>query len=74
MNEQPRRGFSLDVPTAWGPLFGRGLVIAVTTFLTLQVKEFLQIGQVDTPASAEDAALIAGATVVVYAILKLGKF
>lgn len=61
--------YSLDAPAGWTAVLIRAITAAVVVFVTLQLKEFLDVGLFDTPATAIDAGLIAGATFVVNAIL-----
>jgi hypothetical protein len=48
-------------------------MVAVVGFVVLQAKEYFDAGTFDTPATAVDALLIAGATFLVDAVLKLAK-
>jgi hypothetical protein len=47
--------------------------VFIIAFVLLQVKEFIEIGAFDTPASLGDAVLIAAGVFVVNALIKLGK-
>jgi hypothetical protein len=57
----------------WAPLLVRAVTVAVVGFVVLQAKEWFDAGSFDTPATAVDALLIAGATFLVDAVLKLAK-
>jgi hypothetical protein len=57
----------------WAPLLSRAAKVAVVGFIVLQAKEYFDAGTFDTPATAVDALLIAGATFLVDAVLKLTK-
>ncbi|HEV8716999.1 MAG TPA: hypothetical protein VGX03_29785 [Candidatus Binatia bacterium] len=61
---------SIDAPAGWADVFTRSVKAAVVAFVVLQLKEWFDAGAFDTPATAVDAALIAGATFVLNAILK----
>ena len=60
---------SMDVPAGWADLFVRTVKVAVVGFVVLQSKEWFDAGAFDTPAAAVDAALIAGGTFALNAIL-----
>jgi hypothetical protein len=61
--------FTIDAPAGWTQVLIRAITAAVVAFVTLQLKEFIDAGSFDTPATAIDAGLIAGATFVLNAIL-----
>lgn len=63
----------LDTPAEWTPLFLRAGKIAVVGFVVLQAKEWFDAGAFDTPATAVDAVLIAGGTLLLEAILKWAR-
>jgi hypothetical protein len=65
---------TMDVDTGWADLFVRSVKVAVVAFVVLQGKEWIDIGILDTPATATDAGLVAAGTFVLNAILKLTKF
>lgn len=69
-NSQP---WYLDAPAGWTAVLIRAVMAAVVVFVTLQLKEFIDVGTFDTPASAIDAGLIACATLVLNAILMWTK-
>ncbi|MDZ7288469.1 MAG: hypothetical protein ONB44_00880 [candidate division KSB1 bacterium] len=71
--ESVKKRSILDVPNGWVDLLIRTVITAVVAFVVLQAKEFVDAGMFDTPATAVDAALIAGGIFVVNAILKLAK-
>ncbi|MDZ7309809.1 MAG: hypothetical protein ONB45_00865 [candidate division KSB1 bacterium] len=73
MMESVKKRSILDVPNGWVDLLIRTVITAVVAFVVLQAKEFVDAGMFDTPATAVDAALIAGGIFVVNAILKLAK-
>ncbi len=56
-----KKWLSIDVPTGWADVFSRTVKAAVIAFVVLQLKEWFDAGAFDTPATALDAALIAGA-------------
>jgi hypothetical protein len=57
-------------PSGWRDLLMRAVKIAVVGFVVLQAKELIDAGMLDTKATAIDAALVAGAVLVVDTILK----
>ncbi len=59
--------------STWTDLFMSALQVAVVGFVVLQAKEWFDAGTFDTPATALDAGLIAGATFLLNAILKLTR-
>jgi len=65
--------FSIAVPAGWADVFVRAVKAAVVSFTVLQMKEWFDAGRFDTPGTAADAAMIAGGTLVLNAILKLVK-
>jgi len=71
--ETSKNWFSIAVPTGWDDVFVRAIKAAVVAFTVLQMKEWFDAGRFDTPGTAADAAMIAGGTVVLNAILKLVK-
>ena len=68
-----KQWFSIDAPAGWADVFIRTIKAAVVAFVVLQLKEWIDAGAFDTPATAVDAALIAGATFVLNAILMRAK-
>ncbi len=68
MINSPKNWFSIDVPAGWAGVFVRTVQAAVIAFVVLQLKEWFDAGAFDTPATALDAALIAGATFALNAI------
>jgi hypothetical protein len=70
-NSQP--WYSIDAPAGWTPVLVRAITAGVIAFVTLQMKEFIDAGSFDTPATLIDGGLIAGATFVVSAILMMTK-
>ncbi len=62
MMNSPKNWFSIDAPPGWAGVFVRTVQAAVIAFVVLQLKEWFDAGAFDTPATALDAALIAGAT------------
>ena len=73
MMESPKNWISTDAPAGWADVFIRAVKAAVIAFVVLQLKEWFDAGKFDTPATALDAALIAGATFALNAILRLAK-
>jgi hypothetical protein len=67
--ESFKKWFSQDIPAGWGELLVRSVKVFVVAFLILQLKEFIDAGSFDTPATAIDSALIAAGTLVLNAIL-----
>lgn len=65
---------SADAPTSWTAVTTRAVLVAVTAFVVLQVKEYVDARMFDTPATAVDAVLIGAGVFLVNAILKWGKF
>lgn len=63
-----------DVPTSWTAATTRAVVVAVTAFVVLQAKEYIDASTFDTPAVSVDAVLIGAGVFLVNAILKWGKF
>lgn len=57
----------------WTDLLMSATQVAVVGFVVLQAKEWFDAGTFDTPATALDAGLIAGATFLLNAILKLTR-
>ena len=70
-NSQP--WYRIDAPAGWNHVFIRAITVAVVAFVVLQLKEWFDAGMLDTPATAIDAALIAGGTLVVNALLMKTK-
>lgn len=60
-----------ESPGGWAPLITRAVTVAVAGFVVLQAKEYFDAGTFDTPATAVDALLIAGATFLVEAVARL---
>ena len=67
------RWFTMDAPAGWPHAIGRSMTIAVVGFVVLQAKEYFDAGMLDTPATAVDAALIAGGVFILNAVLIGGK-
>lgn len=63
----------IDAPAGWGQVVFRAATTAVIAFVVLQAKELFDAGRLDTPATAVDAALIAGGVLLVNAALKWTK-
>jgi hypothetical protein len=70
-NSQP--WYNIEAPAGWNSVVIRAVAAAVIAFVTLQLKEYIDAGSFDTPATAIDGGLIAGATFVVNAILMMTK-
>jgi hypothetical protein len=51
----------------------RAIKVAVVAFVVLQAKEWFDAGRFDTPGTAADAAMIAGGTILLNAILRLAR-
>jgi hypothetical protein len=73
MMESVKKQSILNVPTGWADVLVRAVITAVAAFVVLQVKEYVDAGAFDTPATAVDAGLIAAGVFVVNAIIKLVK-
>jgi len=71
--ERSRHWLGIDVPTGWDDVLVRSVKTAVVAFVVLQAKEWFDAGSFDTPATAVDAALIAGGVFLLNAIHKLAK-
>jgi hypothetical protein len=69
MSNNPRK--SLAAPDGWADVFVRTVIVFVVAFVSLNLKEWLDVGLFDIPACAIDAACVAGGTFVFYAILAL---
>ena len=73
MSEPARKASGSSGSVTWGTLFGRAGLVGVVSFVVLQTKEFVDAGRLDTPGTGADAVMIAGGTLLVYALLKLLK-
>jgi hypothetical protein len=62
---------SLAAPEGWADVFVRTVIVFVVAFVSLNLKEWLDVGVWDIPACAIDAACVAGGTFVFYATLAL---
>lgn len=71
--ESSKSWFSIAVPSGWADIFVRAIKAAVVAFTVLQMKEWFDAGRFDTPGTAADAAMIAGGTLVLNAILRLAR-
>lgn len=71
--ESFKKWFSIAVPTEWDDVIVRTVKAAVVVFVVLQVKEWFDAGELDTPAAAIDAVWIAGGAFVLNAILMWAK-
>jgi hypothetical protein len=61
--------FRLIFPVSWEDVLIRTVKVALVAFIALQLKEWFDAGVFDTPATVTDAALVAGGTLVLNAIL-----
>lgn len=59
---------TIDSPAGWTELLVRTLKVALIAFVVLQLKELVDAGTFDTPATLLDSLLIAGGTLVVNAL------
>jgi hypothetical protein len=66
--ERFMKWLTIDAPTGWADLLVRALKVALVAFVVLQLKELIDAGTFDTPATAIDATLIAIGTLVLNAI------
>ena len=64
---------SADAPTSWTAVTVRAVLVALTAFVVLQAKEYVDARMFDTPATAVDAALIGAGVFLVNAILKWSR-
>ncbi|MCG3156167.1 MAG: hypothetical protein DKINENOH_02782 [bacterium] len=71
--ENSTKSLSQGARSTWTDLLMSAIQVAVIGFVVLQAKEWFDAGTFDTPATALDAGLIAGATFLLNAILKLTK-
>jgi hypothetical protein len=71
--ENSKSWFSIAVPTGWTDILVRAIKVAVVAFVVLQAKEWFDAGRFDTPGTAADAAMIAGGTILLNAILRLAR-
>jgi len=69
-----RQWFSIAIPAGWEDVIIRTAKVAVVAFVVFHLKEWFDAGRFDTPDIAVDAALIAGGTFVLNAILLQVKF
>jgi hypothetical protein len=67
--ESLKTWFSMDIPTGWGDVLVRSVKVLLVAFVILQMKELIDAGTFDTPATAIDAALIAAGVFVLNAII-----
>jgi hypothetical protein len=65
--------FTIDTPTGWADILVRAVKVLLVAFVVLQMKEWFDAGTFDTPATALDAAMIAGGTLVLNAIFMLAS-
>lgn len=65
---------SADVPTSWSAVTVRAVIVAVTAFVVMQAKEYIDARAFDIPGVGMDAVLIGAGVFLVNAVLKLGKF
>lgn len=63
-----------DAPASWTAVTTRAVIVAVTAFVVMQAKEFIDAGAFDMTGVGMDAILIGAGVFLVNAILKLGKF
>ncbi|MCK6562628.1 hypothetical protein HUU39_26785 [candidate division KSB1 bacterium] len=71
--ENSTKSLGQGARSTWTGLLMSAIQVAVIGFVVLQAKEWFDAGTFDTPATALDAGLIAGATFLLNAILKLTK-
>jgi hypothetical protein len=71
MSNSPSK--SLAAPDGWADVFVRTVIVFVIAFVSLNLKEWLDVGLWDIPACAIDAACVAGGTFLVYAILAVAS-
>jgi lipid A disaccharide synthetase len=65
--------FGIAVPSGWTDILVRAVKAAIVAFVVLQMKEWFDAGQFDTAGTSADAAMIAGGTIVLNAILRLAR-
>jgi hypothetical protein len=68
------RWLSADAPTSWTAVTVRAVVVAVTAFVVMQTKEYIDASVFDIPGVGADAVLIGAGVFLVNAVLKWGKF
>ncbi len=71
--ENSAKSVGTGARSTWTDLLMSAIQVAVVGFVVLQAKEWFDAGTFDTPATALDAGLIAGATFLLNAILKLTR-
>lgn len=71
--ENSAKSVGTGARSTWTNLLMSAIQVAVVGFVVLQAKEWFDAGTFDTPATALDAGLIAGATFLLNAILKLTR-
>ena len=64
---------SADAPTSWTAVTVRAVIVAMTAFVVMQAKEFIDARAFDIPGVGMDAILIGAGVFLVNAILKWGK-
>jgi hypothetical protein len=65
---------SADVPASWTAATARSVMVAVTAFVVMQAKEYIDASVFDIPGVGADAVLIGAGVFLVNAVLKWGKF
>lgn len=69
--ESVKKQSIINVPNGWADVLVRTVMTAVVAFVVLQLKELVDAGAFDTPATALDAGLIAAGIFLLNAIIKL---
>lgn len=64
---------SADAPASWTAVTSRAVIVAVTAFVVMQAKEYIDAGAFDTAGVGADAILIGAGIFLVNAILKWGR-
>lgn len=62
-----------EASSGWAGILINSVKVAIVGFVVLQAKEWFDAGMFDTPATAQDAGLIAAGVFVVNAVLRFLK-
>jgi hypothetical protein len=66
-----RAGSLNTIPSGWNDVVFRGILVGVTTFATLVIKEYMETKELDLKACSVDATWIMGATLVLFGLLRV---
>ena len=67
--ESQRKGLRLAVPTGWADVLVRTLKAALVAFVALQLKEYLDVGELDIPGWVIDGGWVAGVAFLLNTVL-----